>query len=245
MPSLLSGAVYALILGLAVAASRVVLGAPLVVVWGVVVIVAIALLITLRESFGNFAATMIFLIVQPFWRGDLIETMEHMGTVHELSLFNTALLLPEDRLVSLPNSKIQESGVINCSRLGHVRAAFTLTVNYGEDLSHVRPVITEVAALDERILTDPPFEVVVNDLSAYGARLLLLPPVAPANYWAVRNDLRGRIKARFDAEGIRFAVPQRAVCLAPSEVSDRHGMWFRNVRTLDPTASAHTDLEPS
>jgi len=192
MPSLLSGVVYALVLGLAVVAALIALGIPLAVVSGSVLIVAIALLITLRESFGNFAATMIFLVFQPFRRGDLIETMGHMGTVHELFLFNTVLLLPEERLVSLPNTKIQESGVVNYSRLGHVRADFTLTVDYGEDISRVRDVITELAAQDARILPEPPCAVFVTDLGENGVRLLVLPTVAPANYLAVRNELRER-----------------------------------------------------
>jgi small conductance mechanosensitive channel len=222
MPALLSGAVYVLVLGLAIAASLVVLGVPLAVVFGVVLIAAIALLITLHETFGNFAATMIFLIFQPFRRGDLIETMGYMGTAHQLFLFNTVLLLPEDRLVSLPNGKIQESGVVNYPRLGHVRADFTFTLDYAEDISRVREVITELAAQDERILAEPPFETLVTDLGENGAQLLVLPTVAPADYWAVRNDLRERIKARFDVEGIRFAAPQRAVRFVETTDASSH-----------------------
>jgi len=225
MALLLSSVIYYLALGIVAAASLIALGVSIAVVWGLVVIIAIAFLITFRESFGNFAATMIFLVFQPFRRGDLIQTMEHMGTVHELFLFNTVLLLPEDRLVSLPNSKIQESGVVNYSRLGHVRADFTLTVDYGEDLGHVRHVIAEIAAQDERILADPPFAVVVSDLGDTGVRLLVLPTVAPPNYWAVRNDLRERIKARFDSDGMRFAVPQRVVRVATNQdMTDHNGM---------------------
>jgi small-conductance mechanosensitive channel len=44
-----------------------------------------------------------------------------------------------------------------------------------------------------------------------GVRLLVLPYVAPDNYWAVRNDLREQVKTRSDAVGIRFALPERNV----------------------------------
>ncbi|HEY1389560.1 MAG TPA: mechanosensitive ion channel family protein [Ktedonobacterales bacterium] len=236
MPLLLSSVIYYLALGLVAAASLIALGVSIAVVWGLVVVIAIAFLITFRESFGNFAATMIFLVFQPFRRGDLIQTMEHMGTVHELFLFNTVLLLPEDRLVSLPNSKVQESGVVNYSRLGHVRADFTLTVDYSEDISRVRQVIAEVAAQDERILAEPAFEVVVSDLDDTGVRLLVLPTVTPAHYWAVRNDLRERIKTRFDADGSRFAVPQRVVRMTtPQDMADHNGMR---------SAPMHPGVEP-
>jgi hypothetical protein len=70
-----------------------------------------------------------------------------------------------------------------------------------------------IAAEDERILPEPPFSVVVDSLGESGVRFLILPTVRPAHYLAVRNDLRERIKARFDAEGIEFAVPRREVHL--------------------------------
>jgi small conductance mechanosensitive channel len=142
--------------------------------------------------------------------------MGYMGTVQEILLFNTVLLLPNQRLVSLPNSKVQESGVVNYTRQGHIWSDFSLTVDYGEDLSRVREAITELAAKDNRILHHPPILVVVDELGENGVRLLVFPTVRPKDYWDVRNDLREQIKARFDAEGIRFALPQRDVHLATS-----------------------------
>src|SRR5262249_15394144 len=124
-----------------------------------------------------------------------------------------------------PNSKVQESGVTNYSRTGRVRADFDLTVAYGEDLGRVRAAIAEIAAGDVRVLSDPPFAVVVDELGETGVRLLVMPTGAPEHYWAARNDLRERIKTRFDAEGIRFAVPPREVRLTsvgrPSEPVER------------------------
>jgi small-conductance mechanosensitive channel len=56
-----------------------------------------------------------------------------------------------------------------------------------------------------------PLEVVVDDLGDNGVRLLALPYVATDNCGAVRNDMRELVKARFDAIGIRFALPERNV----------------------------------
>jgi small conductance mechanosensitive channel len=134
-----------------------------------------------------------------------------MGTVQEILLFDTVLRLPDQRLVALPNSKIHDSGIVNYSRIGQVRADFSLTVNYAEDVTNARALITQIAAADERVLRNPPFEVVVDELGDNGVRLLVLPYVAPDDYWGVRSDMRERIKARFDTAGIRFALPERNV----------------------------------
>jgi len=210
---LLIGAAYYLVLAITVGLALIELGASATVV-GTVALVLIAIVaVALRESIANFAATVNFLLFQPFKRGEMIETMGQFGTVREILLFNTVLLLLDRRLVTLPNSKIQESGIINYSRIGHIRADITLTIPYSADLDHVRAVIADVARHDRRVLTHPPFDIAVDALGEDGVRLLVMPMVAPQHYWSVRNDLREQIKARFDAEQIRFAAPRHDVHL--------------------------------
>jgi small conductance mechanosensitive channel len=211
---LFSAAVYYLLLAVVAAAALIVLGVPASFVLTVALIVVVVLAVALQQSAANLAATIVFLLFQPFKRGELVATMGHMGTVQEILLFDTVLLLPDERLVSLPNSKVQESGITNYTRMGRVRADVSLTVGYGQNVSQARAAITQIAASDRRVLTDPPFEVVVDELGENGVRLLVFPYVAPGDYWVVRNDLREQIKARFDAADIRFALPQRDVHLA-------------------------------
>jgi small conductance mechanosensitive channel len=221
---LLSGAVYYLLLLLAAAGGLIALGVPAAAVLAVLAVVVVVLAVALQQSAANFAATVIFLMFQPFRRGELVLTMGYMGTVQEILLFDTVLRLPDQRLVSLPNSKIHDSGIVNYSRLGQVRADFTLTVRYAEDVNQARALITEIAAADERVLVEPPFQVVVDELGDNGVRLLVLPYVAPDNYWGVRSDLREQVKTRFDAAGIRFALPERNVHVshvAQAGVGDR------------------------
>jgi small conductance mechanosensitive channel len=254
MVRLLGTAVYYFLLALAVGVALVALGVPATVVVTVAVVLIALVGVALQQSLANFAATVIFLLFQPFRRGELVETMGRMGTVEEILLFNTVLRLPDQRLVSLPNSKVQESGVTNYSRMGQVRADFDLTVAYGEDLDRVRAVIAEIAANDARVLAEPPFEVVVDELGENGVRLLAMPTVAPEHFWAVRNDLRERVKARFDAEGIRFAVPPREVRLAaaappPAAVAaggqvrrpDQAWRQPRDEGTLEPSSAPEPD----
>jgi small conductance mechanosensitive channel len=211
---LLGSAVYYLLLALTAGAALIALGASPATV-GLVAVVLVALLaLALRQSLADFAATVSILLFQPFRRGEMIETMGRIGTVQEILLLTTVLVLPDHRVVSLPNSEVQESGVVNYSRMGRIWSPFTLTVAYGEDLGRVRAIITEITAIDGRVLANPPFAVVVDELGENGVRLLAMPTVAPEHFWDVRNDLRKRIKARFDVEGIRFAAPRREVRLA-------------------------------
>lgn len=209
MAQLISSALYWLILLMTGIISLAVLGVPdqiVIAVFIVVVAVIGFLAFALQQSLSNVAATIIFLLFQPFKRGEVVETMGRTGTVRELLPFNTVLELPDHRLVSLPNSKIQESGIVNYTRLGRIWADFMLSVAYDEDLDRVRAIIAEIAANDSRIASDPPLEISVEDFGERGVRLNVCPTVAPEHASDVRSDLRAQIKARFDAEGIRFAI---------------------------------------
>ena len=206
---LLSATVYYLLLLLTGAVCLVALGVPIAAVLTVLALVVIVLAVALQQSAANLAATVIFLMFQPFRRGELVLMMGYMGTVQEILLFDTVLRLPDGRMLSLPNSKVQEHGILNYSREGRVRADVSLTISYGENVNQARELITQIAARDPRVLTDPPFEVVVDDLGDSGVRLLVFPYVTPDNYWAVRNDMREQIKDRFDECGIHFALPER------------------------------------
>jgi small conductance mechanosensitive channel len=206
---LIGGAIYLLILLMTGIVGLVALGVPdqLVAAIFIIILVAIGFFVfALQQSVSNVAATVIFLLFQPFKRGEVIETMGRLGTVHEILPFNTVLETADHRLVSLPNSKIQDSGIVNYTRLGRIRADVHLMVKYSEDLSRVVALIEDVAAQDARILAEPAFQVYILELGERGIKLCAQPTVAPADYWDVQNDLRAGIKSRFDQEMIQFAV---------------------------------------
>lgn len=126
---LVYGSVYYGLL-LTAAVSLIVLGVPQAIVAAAFVVILIVLGIALHESVADIAATVIFLIFRPFKRGELIETLGQLGEVHEILMFNTVLLLPDQRLVTLANSRIHEEGIVNYTRMGPIRVDFSFTVPY-------------------------------------------------------------------------------------------------------------------
>jgi len=170
---------YYVLVGLAVGASLIALGISPTFVSAIFILILVVLAVALRQSIADLAATVAFLVFQPFKRDDMIETMGYLGTVREILLLNTVLLLPDERLVSLPNSRIQDTGVVNYTRMGRVRIDFNITVGYQEDLDHIRKVVAQVASEDGRILRSPPFQIVTEELTEVGVLLRVLPTVAP------------------------------------------------------------------
>jgi small conductance mechanosensitive channel len=204
---LVCGSVYYDLLALTVGAALIALGVPAPIVVGIGVAILIVVAIALQESVADLAATVLFLVFQPFKRGELVETLGHVGYVHELLAFTTVLQLPDERLVTLANRKVHEEGVVNYSRAGRVRVEVGLSVSYDTDLDRVRSVLTDVAAGDPRVLGEPAIVVAADELAESGVRLHVEASVTPADYLDVGAGLRERIKARFDAEHIPFVTP--------------------------------------
>lgn len=187
-----------------VAAALVLIGVPLQTVLIAVVILLAIVAYALRESLANLAATVIFILFQPFRRGESIETMGFSGTVYDIEVFNTVLLAADQRLITLPNAKIQEEGVINYSRMTTARITVEFVVAYGEDTAKVTEIVLGVMARDPLILPDPPPAVTVIELSVTGVRMGAQATVAASERGNEPAELRAAIIAQLVAQGIRF-----------------------------------------
>jgi small conductance mechanosensitive channel len=194
-----------------------VLGVPIAAILSVSAIVIVVLGIALRESIADLAAAVIFLLMQPFRAGEIVEANGVLGAVQEISLFSTVLVTFDRRVVTLPNSKIQQANIINYTRAGVLGADVIVTIRHDADLVRAKEIIREVAAADSRVLPEPATSVGVRALGENGVELLARPFVKSADYFAIRGELAERIKLRFDQEGIALAVPQREVRVVKHE----------------------------
>jgi small conductance mechanosensitive channel len=203
---LLRASAYYWILAIGVGAALIALGVPATFVLAIGAAVLIVLAIALQESVADLAATVIFVVFRPFKRGELVKIRDHLGVVQEILLFNTVLLLPDQSLATLPNSKIQEEGIVNYSRIGTIRAEIRLLVPYEADLDRIRRVLTGVADDEDRVLDAPAPEISIDELADIGVRITFAPAVRPDDFLSASSALRLKVKEAFQAEGIEFAA---------------------------------------
>lgn len=208
---LIERATYYLILLGAVLVAMAVVGVPTTSIIYTIGIVLVIFGVALQESLSSFAATVIFLTFQPFKVGELIETNGVLGTVREISMFQTILTKADNKILVLPNAQIQNSVLTNYSRMGTLRADLTFGVGYSDDLRRAKEVLMELMRADPRVLEEPAPVVVIQELGDNAVQLAVRPWVHNADYWSFRNDMLEKVKLRFDAEGIGFPFPQRDV----------------------------------
>jgi MscS family membrane protein len=77
----------------------------------------------------------------PFIVGDFIKTPDVEGTVEHVGLRSTQLRRPDQAFVTMPNSKLASSAILNWNRLSKRWLNFTLVVAYGPDSNTMRTLL--------------------------------------------------------------------------------------------------------
>jgi small conductance mechanosensitive channel len=165
----------------------------------------------LQGSLANFAAGIMLIIFRPFQAGDYVEAGGAAGVVQQVSIFNTILKTPDNRIVIIPNGKITGDNIVNYSAQEMRRVDLVIGIGYGDDIKKAKEVLHEIISADTRILKDPASTVAVSELGDSSVNFVVRPWVKTADYWAVYFDLTEKVKVTFDQRGISIPFPQRDI----------------------------------
>src|SRR4051794_26773439 len=177
-------------------------------------ILGIALGFGAQSLVKDFLSGVFMIFEDQFGVGDVIDVGAASGTVEAVSLRVTRLRDLDGTVWYVPNGEILRVG--NKSQ-NWSRAVVDIGVGYDEDLARARRVLAEVAHDlweddDFRdVIIEEPEVTGVEALNPDAITLRVLVKTAPLQQWAVARELRQRIKARFDHEGIEIPFPQRVV----------------------------------
>lgn len=172
----------------------------------------------------------IFLIVEDqFGVGDTIDLGEAVGVVEAVSLRVTRLRDINGTVWYVPNGEILRVG--NQSQ-NWSRTVLDIGVAPHEDLVTVRRVLEEVAHgmwddedFEGKVIEEPSVWG-VQDVTPEAVTMRLVLKTTPGEQWLVAREMRERIKARFEHEGIESPLPANL-------------MWQQRARTAgDPGAAA-------
>lgn len=209
--NLLKFVVYYGIILLVVILDLSILGVPITSIVALSGAVVVVLGIALKEMIADFAATVSFMMFQPYKVGDTVEVMNTVGLVKEIQFFNTVLQLGDNKLVTMANSKIREERIVNYSVMNVVRVDLAVGISYEDDIARARQVLEDIFLADERVLRDPAPLIGVQSLDDNTVTIYARPFVEFKDYWTIQPDLREQIKRRFEVEGITMPYPRQDV----------------------------------
>jgi small conductance mechanosensitive channel len=171
----------------------------------------LAIGLALQGTLSNIAAGVMLLVLRPFQIDDYIDAEGVAGTVVEPGLFTCTMKTIDGLYVSVPNSKLWGSKIVNYSRNPTRRVEIDLGIGYGSDIKAARQGVMEIVAAEPRILADPA-PLVLVELLGDSAVLLKIRVWTPRLDWAdLRSDLTQAVKEKMDEIGIEIPFPQRVV----------------------------------
>ncbi len=154
----------------------------------------------------DFLSGVFMILEDQYGVGDIIDTGEATGTVEEVSLRVTRLRDASGIVWYIRNGEIVRIG--NKSQ-GWSTALVDIPVAYSENLDHVIPLIREVMAdfhaspdWAEKLI-DVPNVVGVESMTGTVVTIRVIAKTAPEQQYGVSREIRERVKAAFDAKGIK------------------------------------------
>ena len=185
--------------------------APLIASAG---IVGVALGFGAQSVVADFLSGVFMLLEDQYGVGDIVDLGEASGTVEDVHLRVTRLRAVDGVVWYVRNGEVIRVG--NMSQ-NWSRALLDIGVSYDSDVPRVKQLIDEEAhrlAAEEpwsELILDEPEVWGVEQLSADAIVVRMVIKTLPGEQWGVARELRQRIKARFDAEGVEIPFPQRTV----------------------------------
>jgi moderate conductance mechanosensitive channel len=168
-------------------------------------ILGLAISLGSQNLVRDYVAGAFVLIENQYARGDIVEIVGITGTVEDVSLRRTSLRDLDGTLHTIPHGLIQVSSNLTRS---WSRVNLDVPIPYDEDLGAARAAIdvagrsmAEDPAWKSHVLKTPR-TVRVERLAEQGVVLKVLGQVAATHRFEATGELRGRILAEFDRQGL-------------------------------------------
>ncbi|MFP3944606.1 MAG: mechanosensitive ion channel family protein [Alphaproteobacteria bacterium] len=195
-----------------------VFGVPMASLIAVLGAAGLAIGLALQGTLSNVAAGVMLLTLRPFRIDDFVKLAGEMGTVTQIGLFTTELVTLDNLFISLPNSSVWGSTIVNYTRMPTRRVDLTVSIDYSDDIDRAMRVIREAFEADSRVLSDPEPQIAVKALGNSSVDLFARGFTATPDWWPATCDLLKDIKERFDRAGITIPYPQTTLHLRASEL---------------------------
>ena len=176
-------------------------------------VASLALSLALQDSLSNVIAGFTLLSNHPFRSGDFVEIAGQAGTVQTIDITYTKLTTGDNKTISIPNSAVVSSQIVNYSTSGTRRVDINVSASYDAPIETVKAALLKAAALPA-VLDTPaaPFAAVLS----YGDSAInytLRVWTSADEYWNVFFTINENIKHEFDKAGVEMTYPHLNVHL--------------------------------
>ncbi len=155
---------------------------------------------------AHFAAGVFMQVLRPFKVGDFVQAGGTTGTVHEIGLFGTTIITPDNVITIVGNNKVFSDSIQNFSTLPVRRVECVAKVANSVDPLDAIARLKAAIALIPNVATTPAPDVEIMQFTPEGPLLCVRPYTHTSHYWQVYFDTHKAVVATFGAAG--YPVPE-------------------------------------
>ncbi len=178
-------------------------------------IVAMVVALAAKDTVANLFAGFFIMADTPYKPGDYINLDGgERGYVKHIGLRSTRIMTRDDIEITLPNSLIANSKIVNESGgpLERERVRITLSVAYGSDIDQVRSILMDIAQNNENVCKKPEPRMRFRTFGDSGLNIQLLFWIEkPEDRGRITDELNTAIYKRFNKDRIEIPFPQRTL----------------------------------
>lgn len=175
---------------------------------GVSVFLGVLFSLGSSSAIANVVAGVILTYMRAFNVGDRVKIADTMGDVIEKTLLVTRVRTAKNADITIPNSMVLGSHIINYSSSAQLILHTTVTIGYDVPWRQVHELLIAAARSTDRIVADPrPFvlQTSLNDFSV--SYELNAYTDAPSSMASVYSALHQNIQDRFNEAGVEIMSP--------------------------------------
>ena len=177
-----------------------------------------------KDTVANLFAGFFIMADTPYKPGDYINLDGgERGYVKHIGLRSTRIMTRDDIEITLPNSLIANSKIINESGgpKENERVRITISVAYGSDIDQVRTILEDIAKSSDNVLQNPHPRVRFRTFGDSGIIFQLLFWIAkPEDRGKITDELNTTIYKQFEKDKIEIPFPQRTIHLKSSDLQE-------------------------
>ena len=179
-----------------------ILGIPTTSLVAMFSVVGLALSLSVQNIMANLFSGMTLLMTRPFAVGDWVELSAQAGTVKSIGLFYTVIATGDNKTVSLPNSSVTASTVVNYHGESQRRVDMIFSASYDDETEKVKAALLEAVFADNRILSEPAPFVALKEYKASCIDYVLRVWCENKDYWDVYFALNESVRESFKRNGV-------------------------------------------
>jgi MscS family membrane protein len=182
-------------------------------------IIGLAFALAAQDIISNFFGGAMIMVDKPFKLGDRIQIENYVGDVVTIGPRSTRLQTLDYQLVTVPNSKMATSVIINYALPeARLKIKIPISVAYGSDVEKVKTILLEIgkeaAARSEYVLNDPKPAVYFLEFGESSLNFTLVVWARTFTLvWEVQDFINTQVEERFRQAGIEIPFPQMDVHL--------------------------------